>query len=174
MYIGKYTSCMSLGLTWPEAEIEQLLSANFQSIHHFIKKVKNFQVLTLSLKVHFHVGFELGFIEGTNQPAQDTCAFWMLGQRSLQELVSRWAPSPTTQLLMPSATCNPCVTVDGHPSPTKANCSCHLLFKKIFYLNSVSLTYAVLLVSEVEFTDSSIAYNTQCPLLPAFSLMPVT
>lgn len=92
---------MSLGLTRPEEEVQQLLSANFQSIRHFIKKVKNFQVLTLSLKVHFHVGFELGSIKGTNQPAQDPCAFWMLGQHSLQELVG-----PVTNDTAPHAFCH--------------------------------------------------------------------
>jgi len=42
-----------------------------------------------------------------------------------------------------------------------------------FYLNQ--LTYSVLLVSEVEFSDSSVAYNSQCSCIPSRALlMPIT
>ena len=46
--------------------------------------------------------------------------------------------------------------------------TCH-----IFNLNSTNLTSSVLLVSEVEFSDS-VFYNTQCSLYPMPSLMSIT
>ena len=47
----------------------------------------------------------------------------------------------------------------------------HYFFSNFIY---IQLAYSILLVSEVEFSDSSVAYNTQCSLYHMPSLMPIT
>lgn len=44
----------------------------------------------------------------------------------------------------------------------------------ILNLNSFYLTYSVLLASEVEFRDLSVAYNIHCSFHKVPSLMPIT
>ena len=47
-------------------------------------------------------------------------------------------------------------------------------FVSSFYSNSRWLAYRVMLVSRVEFSDSSLTYNTQCSSRQVPSLMPIT